>query len=157
MKKAFTMIELIFVIVIIGTLAAIAIPKLANNRVDAEASICQLEVSQFSRELVKSYMMYGHNRFVNQLISNMTNIRILTQNTGAISGIVDDGYISSGVEYKCDNVKLATFTYSYDNTLKKYVLTMQVYKGTTPASLLAYNVLKRSLNISETTGKYYVF
>jgi prepilin-type N-terminal cleavage/methylation domain-containing protein len=36
MKKAFTMIELIFVIVIIGILAAIAIPKLMVTRDDAE-------------------------------------------------------------------------------------------------------------------------
>ena len=35
MKKAFTMIELIFVIVVIGILTAIAIPKLAATRDDA--------------------------------------------------------------------------------------------------------------------------
>jgi len=34
-KKAFTMIELVFVIVVIGILAAIAIPKLAATRDDA--------------------------------------------------------------------------------------------------------------------------
>ena len=35
MKKAFTMIELIFVIVLIGILAAVAIPKLSATRDDA--------------------------------------------------------------------------------------------------------------------------
>jgi general secretion pathway protein G len=35
-RKAFTMVELIFVIVVIGILAAIAIPKLAVTRGDAE-------------------------------------------------------------------------------------------------------------------------
>ena len=35
MKKAFTMVELIFVIVIIGILSAIAIPKFAATRDDA--------------------------------------------------------------------------------------------------------------------------
>jgi len=34
-KKAFTMIELVFVIVVIGILAAIAVPKLAATRDDA--------------------------------------------------------------------------------------------------------------------------
>ncbi|EIF51141.1 prepilin-type N-terminal cleavage/methylation domain-containing protein [Sulfurovum sp. AR] len=38
MKRAFTMVELIFVIVVIGILAAIAVPKLAVTRDDAYIS-----------------------------------------------------------------------------------------------------------------------
>ena len=38
MKNAFTMIELIFVIVILGILAAVAIPKFAATRDDAQVS-----------------------------------------------------------------------------------------------------------------------
>ena len=38
MKKGFTMIELIFVIVILGSLASVAIPRLAATREDAEIS-----------------------------------------------------------------------------------------------------------------------
>ena len=38
MKKAFTMMELVFVIVVIGILAAVAVPKLAATRDDAYIS-----------------------------------------------------------------------------------------------------------------------
>ncbi|EIN8284913.1 prepilin-type N-terminal cleavage/methylation domain-containing protein [Campylobacter coli] len=38
MKKAFTILELVFVIVILGILAAIALPKFSSNRDEAEVS-----------------------------------------------------------------------------------------------------------------------
>ncbi|MBM0637742.1 type II secretion system GspH family protein [Campylobacter sp. VicNov18] len=38
MKRAFTILELVFVIVILGALAAIALPKLAYNKDEAELS-----------------------------------------------------------------------------------------------------------------------
>ena len=38
MKKGFTMIELIFVIVILGILASVAVPRIARTREDAEIS-----------------------------------------------------------------------------------------------------------------------
>ena len=45
MKKAFTMIELVFVIVVIGILTAIAIPKFAATRDDAIISKAKAEVA----------------------------------------------------------------------------------------------------------------
>jgi general secretion pathway protein G len=45
MKKAFTMIELIFVIVVIGILSAIAIPKFAATRDDAIISKARATVA----------------------------------------------------------------------------------------------------------------
>ena len=44
-KKAFTMIELVFVIVILGILAGVALPKLSVTRDDATTAKMRADVS----------------------------------------------------------------------------------------------------------------
>lgn len=51
MRKAFTMIELIFIIVIIGILASIAIPKLAATRNDAKIVTLANNVANAANEI----------------------------------------------------------------------------------------------------------
>lgn len=51
MKKAFTLIEVVFVIVIIGILAGIAIPRLAATRDDAEIAKAKATVASVKAAL----------------------------------------------------------------------------------------------------------
>lgn len=56
MKKGFTMIELIFVIVVLGILAAVAIPRLAASRDDAELASLQNDIAIVSNAVPAYYM-----------------------------------------------------------------------------------------------------
>ena len=58
-KNAFTMIELIFVIIIIGIVAAIGVPKLAIARNDARASVIATRLSNCVELASKGYLMDG--------------------------------------------------------------------------------------------------
>ena len=74
MKKGFTMIELIFVIVILGILASVAIPRLAGTRTDAEISATVANIRTLISDAAAYYAVKGE--FAGAKWGDITNVSI---------------------------------------------------------------------------------
>ena len=95
MKKGFTMIELIFVIVILGILAAVAIPRLAATRDDAEISKTATNIQTLVSDLGSYYTSQG--KFATKTTSSGT-----TTTTNNIDMVAMTN-VANPVKAKADN------------------------------------------------------
>ena len=79
MRKGFTMIELIFVIVILGVLASVAIPRLAATRDDAEVAKAATNLTTAVSDITAYYTAKG--KFESNAQSDFSKItNALTKN-----------------------------------------------------------------------------
>jgi len=87
LKKAFSLIELIFVIAVLGIIAAVAVPKLMDSRSSAIVTTIKQDISTITTAVQSYYML---NNKIDK-ISDTVNINAKTWN-------IED----QKVEYKVD-------------------------------------------------------
>ena len=97
MKKGFTMIELIFVIVILGILASVAIPRLAGTRTDAEISATVANIRTVISDAAAYYAVKGE--FAGAKWRDITNAPIRLGDKNLVKDqhpVTNDVYLAAG-------------------------------------------------------------
>ena len=126
MKKAFTMVELIFVIVVLGILAMVALPRLVGSKKDAEITRAKAEIAAI-RSAIQTYR--GANLLSQKPGSGYpddlktTTIEEITNGTklGSNWTVNDDGselYLTIGekITFKYDKTKGSLTCQNADST-----------------------------------------
>ncbi|MEA3522397.1 MAG: prepilin-type N-terminal cleavage/methylation domain-containing protein [Campylobacterota bacterium] len=144
-KKAFTMVELVMVIMIVGILSSIALPRLSMQRDSAIASKCVHEVGQLLSEITVTYTSIKTFKQWKEMKieDNITNISLSVSDgeTGIVNGneLIHDNI----VEYQCDGEKIVDILATTNPTTFKYQLGLTIVDTpNTPASFKAANILE---------------
>ena len=128
MKKGFTMIELIFVIVILGILASVAIPRLAATRTDAEIAATVANLRTILSDAASYYAVKGE--FGTTVKWNeITNVPLENANRpAAAKGSENDGILKVGGE-NCIAMKLVDRTVTATATVPAYIVFLKKTGG----------------------------
>ncbi|QKF91958.1 prepilin-type N-terminal cleavage/methylation domain-containing protein [Campylobacter sp. CCUG 57310] len=117
MKRAFTMVELVFVIVVIGILAGIAAPRLFATRDDAIITKARSDIASIKSAVVNfrnTNMLQGKFEYPNLEGSNNDVLFEAVLQNGIVPNS-KSGWDLSGNDYKF-NLAGSSITFTYDKT-----------------------------------------
>ena len=106
MKKGFTMIELIFVIVILGILASVAIPRLAATREDAEISAAVANLRTLVSDASAYYTVKGSFNTTGSTAAKWSEITSVPLGSATSTGATSEASLKIGGDSDCIKVKL---------------------------------------------------
>jgi len=134
MKKAFTMIELVFVIVVIGILASIAIPKFAATRDDALISRGKSTLSAVRNSLAterQKRILRGDFTSITDLSAGGGVFDLFSADANGNKNRVLEYGVSSCTDTGCWSGSGTTYTFYYDGGTCTYTLDTTTNRLTT--------------------------
>ena len=150
-RKAFTQIELIFVMLVVGILAVVAIPRLAASRDDANAAKCTQEVQQLLSEVSQHYANEGYSAFAVLPIENMTNLRIGIAEGDGISS-AQGSLVGDGVTYMCNSDDIMLIKGTLGGGLEYNLTVTDLDTAISPAAVSAAELIRELNSISIAGG-----